>query len=97
MKNPCNAGLTVQRLGDAVPWNPEPPRAGGAGVSANDEDLASAGHRHHVLTERLLPSWLTRRGMDAVLLVRRMVAFSSYGRGHGLDKRVGDGNLAALR
>lgn len=51
MKSPCNASLTVQRLGDAVPWSPEPPRAGGAGVSANDEASASAGH--HVVTERL--------------------------------------------
>jgi len=31
MRNPGNAGLTVQRLGDANPWNPEV-------VGSNGED-----------------------------------------------------------
>lgn len=50
MKNPGNAGLTAQRLGDAEPWNPEPPKTK-LKSTMDDEDSSAAGD--HNLTERL--------------------------------------------
>lgn len=50
MKNPGNAGLTAQRLGDAEPWNPDPPKTKSTSIM-DDEDISTTGY--HNLTERL--------------------------------------------
>lgn len=49
MKNPGNAGLTAQRLGDADPWSLEPPQSGSNG-STDEKYLRIA--RRPVPTER---------------------------------------------